>query len=189
MDKLRIFLSLNIDSSLTGKISEIQDEIKSELKEHSIKWENPEKFHLTLRFLDSVYEETIFQMINALNNLRFDFEKIIFQTNGINFFPNKRKPNVVFINLKEFGDNTAKLTKAIDEVLSGFGFQKDKDFVPHITIGRFKREKRTPLDYSRFRDFDKFNVEFNSFFLMKSVLDYKGSKHYPVKEFKFKQNT
>lgn len=185
MKKIRAFLSLNLEDSVKFRIAEIQKELHSKLGGHLIKWENPEKFHLTVRFLGDVKENDVESLKDELEKLNWDFESLKFTSGGIGFFPNPRKPNVVFTGLDEEGTGSKKLVDNIDKVLSKFGIQPDKKFVAHITLGRFRRENRKSVDEQELVKFEHFNVVFDSFYLMQSVLDSKGSKYFILKQFSF----
>jgi 2'-5' RNA ligase len=186
LKKTRAFLSLNLDDPVKIKIAEIQKELQKSLSGHKIKWENPEKFHLTLRFLGDVSDDDLTEIKEGLEKANPGFENIKFNSSGIGFFPNSRKPNVVFIALEEEGSNSEKLVQEIDKVITKLGIKPDKKFVAHITLGRFRRENRKGVDEEKLVNFEPFYVSLNSYFLMESVLDFKGSKHYPIKEFNFK---
>ena len=187
MKKIRAFLSLNLEDSVKFRIAEIQKELQLKLGSHLIKWEKPEKFHLTVRFLGDVMENVVENLIVELENINWDFESLKFTSGGIGFFPNARKPNVVFIGLDEEETGSKKLVDNIDKILTEFGIKPDKKFVAHITLGRFRRENRKSVDEQDLVKFERFNVVFDSFYLMQSMLDSRGSKHYPVKQFYFKK--
>lgn len=187
MNKLRTFLSLNFNNSLKEKVSEYQEETKKILTGFDVKWENPEKFHMTLRFLGDIYEENVNRLISDLEKLHFDFGKILFFQESIDFFPNKRKPNVIFFGLKEENNYSRVLADEIDKVILKYGITPDKKFVPHITLGRFRRENRKSVDDIDFPSPEKMEFEFDRFCFMKSIMDFKGSKHFTIKEFKFKK--
>jgi 2'-5' RNA ligase len=187
LKKIRAFLSLNLEDSVKFRIAEIQKELQKKLDNYLIKWENPEKFHLTVRFLGDIKENDAVNLIEELGNINWNFEKLKFTANGTGFFPNPRKPNVVFIGLNEDGNSSIELVDKIDKVITGFGIQPDKKFVAHITLGRFRRENRKSADTNNFAGFEPFSVNFDSYYLMESVLDYRGSKHYSVKQFFFRK--
>ncbi len=185
MKKTRAFLSLNFDDHLKVKIAEIQKELQKKLSGYLIKWENPEKFHMTVRFLGDVYENVLSEIIRGLEETKFGFRSINFNSNGIGFFPNARRPNVVFTALEEEGNKSEILVNEIDKVITGVGINPDKKFVAHITLGRFRRENRSGVNPDDLIDFEPFSVRFNSFYLMESKLDSKGSRYYPIKKFYF----
>ena len=185
MNKIRTFLSLNINNTLREKVSQYQLEIKNILSEHNIKWESPEKFHMTLRFLGAIDEKNVENLVKDLDNIRFNFSKLLFLSDVIDFFPNKRKPNVIFFGLKGEEINTVNLTDGIDKVILKYGIKPDKKFVPHITLGRFRRENRLGVSDKNFPIIEPMNFEFDRFHLMKSVMDFRGSKYFVIKDFLF----
>lgn len=185
LGKIRTFLSLNVESSLKSMLGAIQDDVKTELKNYHVKWENPDKFHLTLRYLGDIDESKIEELAYILDRLKVEFESIKFAVDDIGFFPNQKYPNVVFISLAEEGNNSGKLVEFIDKILASFGIKPDKKFIPHITLGRFRRDKRICLDKPVEVNVVPANIEFDRFCLMKSVLQSGGSEHYIIQEFKF----
>lgn len=185
MNKIRTFLSLNTDSSDINRFSEILNKTKESLKNYPVKWESSEKLHLTLRFLGDIDEEKIEDIVFTLDRLKTDFETIDFITNGIGFFPNAKYPNVVFIALDENGNNSEKLVEFIDKIILNFGIKPEKRFIPHITLGRFRRDKRVKItDYVNIKT-EPFSIQFDCFYLMKSILTPKGSVYEIINEFKF----
>lgn len=185
LEKVRSFLSLNIDASLVDSLAIIQSRVKEALADYSIKWEKPDKFHMTMRFLGDMYRNSINELIKQLEFINFEFKSIEMYTSGIGFFPNRKFPNVVFVDLIEKENNTEKLVSNIDNVLNLFGIKPDKKFVPHITLGRFRRENKKRL-YEDFNvEVDKIPVIFDSYYLMKSELTPKGSVYSVIKKFNF----
>ncbi len=117
--------------------------------------------------------------------MEFGFGKIILESRGIGCFPDKKFPNVLFLDLLDKDGNSIQLAEKIEDVVRKFGFEQGKRFVPHITLGRFRKGKRRRMDSMPEIEFGNFEIVFDSFYLMKSVMDSKGSKYYPVKKFYF----
>jgi RNA 2',3'-cyclic 3'-phosphodiesterase len=185
MEKIRAFFALNLDNSVKDKISVIQKELQKKLHSHAVKWENPEKFHLTLSFLGDVPKPDIKEFIEDLSNLRLDFNQIKYNSAGIGFFPNASKPNVIYLGLTEEGSNAEKLVNEINKETLTKGIIPDKKYIPHITLGRFRRENTGRLNADFKIKFEWFEVVLKSFYLMKSTMDSKGSTYHVVKEFNF----
>ena len=184
MDKIRTFISLNTEDSIKERLKLVQNDVKDMLKDYPVKWTNSEKFHLTVRFLGNLEENEVNILSKELDNIKPGFEKLKFKTAGIGFFPDTKRPNVVFADLKEDNNNSEKLVEKIDEVIKLFGIVPDKKFVPHITLGRFKHGRRKkPADKVNI-EFENFEIEFRSFYLMKSILKSGGPEYEVIKEFK-----
>jgi RNA 2',3'-cyclic 3'-phosphodiesterase len=185
LEKIRTFLSLNIETSLIKSLEAIQNNVKEGLKDHKVKWEDPAKLHMTLRFLGDVGREKLDDLIFTLERLKPDFESIKFTTLSLGFFPNPRYPNVVFIGMEEEGDNSSKLVEFIDKIIFNFGIKPEKRFVPHITLGRFRKDKRIKIDKPVEVNVKPIEIEFVSFYLMRSILTPEGSVYETISEFKF----
>jgi len=187
LEKIRTFLSLNIKRSLIEKLKAVQDKVKEALKDYPVKWENPDKLHMTLRFLGDTSIDKISDLVFTLDRLKVDFDSMQFKANNVGFFPNPKYPNVVFIALDENGDNSAKLVEFIDKIIFNFGVKPEKRFVPHITLGRFRKDKRLKIDKLVNISVEPIEIEFDSFYLMQSTLTPQGSVYETISEFKFQQ--
>lgn len=185
LEKIRVFLSLNPSESEKELLEADQLKIRSLLKGANIRWEDPEKFHLTLRFLGDINADKIKRLSDTLDRLKFEFEEIEFETAGLGFFPDTKYPNVVFGGLKEAGSNSKTLVEFIDKIILNFGVKPDKRFIPHITFGRFSRKKRSKFDAGISFTLQHQTIIFKSFFLMQSILSPEGSAYKIINEFKF----
>ena len=154
------------------------------LKDYPVKWINSDKFHLTLRFLGNTEKSEVAGLTAGLNKIKPGFNKPNFQISDIGFCPDRKYPNVVFIGLKESGNNSAKVIEMIDDIIIPLGIKPDKKFVPHITLGRFKHDGRRKVSDKVNIETWNFEIEFQSFFLMKSFLKSGGPEYEVIKEFK-----
>lgn len=166
-------------------IAEIQQLTIKALKNYPVKWEDPEKLHLTLRFLGDIAGDKVDNLIFTLDRLKLEFETIDFITNNIGFFPNEKYPNVVFLGLEENGINAERLIEFIDKIIFSFGIKPEKRFIPHITLGRFRRDKRIKIIEKVFVETEPISIQFDSFYLMQSKLTPQGSVYKVISEFKF----
>ncbi len=187
MAKLRVFLSLNPDEGVISELEKIQIRLKEMYLEHNIRWEDPEKFHLTLRFLGDIDEADLASLAETLKRLKFDFESIIFETDKVGFFPESKYPNVIFAGLKETGNNSDILVGFIDRIIYNFGVKPDKRFIPHITLGRFNRSKRIKVTEPLDAAISRFTVEYDSFCLMQSKLTPAGSVYETINKINFRK--
>lgn len=184
-EKIRAFFALNLDNSIKDKIFVIQKELQKKLHYHLVKWENSEKFHLTLSFLGDVKIPDVNKFAEDLSYIHWDFSQIKYRSTGIGFFPNERRPNVIFLGLSEEGNNAEILVKTINDVTMAKGIIPDKKFVPHITLGRFRRENKAKVPADFDLKFEPFSVILKSYYLMESVMNSLGSTYFVIKEFNF----
>jgi len=185
---MRIFVSLNLDASTQKKVLEIQNRVKSFFSEEEsplIKWEPAEKFHLTVFFIGDVEEEKV-RLISAMfesaepetNN-----EEISFRAERIGAFPSLARPNVLVLNLTNEDAKMVVLYYKICGILKQFGFESDKKFRAHITLGRVRKGKRLKLfKLKEFGEID-FGFSINKFSLIQSTLNSNGSVYKTIKDF------
>lgn len=185
LEKSRVFLSLNPSEKEKNKLKADQLKLSSLLNGANIRWEDSEKFHMTLRFLGDIDKDKIEKLCITLDRLKFDFNEIEFETTEIGFFPDTRYPNVIFAGLKDTGCNSQTLVEFIDKVIFNFGVKPDKRFNPHITFGRFSKKKRTRLESVINFNLQHQTIITDSFFLMQSILTPIGSEYKNIYEFKF----
>jgi 2'-5' RNA ligase len=125
-------------------------------------------------------------LIEELYGKDLGFSNIIFETKGIGFFPNQKFPNVIFLELSEKERNSYKLAEEIENVVTKLGFERDKKFIPHVTLGRFRKGKRKRIDNIPLINAGDLKIEMDSFYLMKSMMSNKGSSYEKIKEFHFR---
>ena len=190
---MRIFISININDSVKKIIENIQDKLKKDITkiDHNllkfIKWENKNKFHLTLLFIGDVNELRLSEISHHLTemNSKLKLEEIKFELGNINAFPNMKSPRVLMLELFNEDNKVFSLFESINSSLKKLGIESDKTFRPHITLGRVKRDKK--LNLSNLNTELNSNVKFsvNDFFLMESKLMKTGSEYIEIKLFRF----
>jgi len=117
----------------------IASEIKNYLSNLPVDGRKVTEYHLTLKFLGDVHESKINSIIDALE---FSFEKSVSALSNVGYFPNAKRPRVVWIGLKAAA-KIIELQKEIESNLSELGFEPDKKFHPHITLARIRGKYKT----------------------------------------------
>ncbi|MCX6163434.1 MAG: RNA 2',3'-cyclic phosphodiesterase [Ignavibacteriae bacterium] len=185
---MRAFISLNLCEEKKREVFGIQSEVKKLLDSsviNSIKWEGRDKFHQTIFFLVDVKENIIQNISNDLEKIKreINFFEIKFIATNINAFPKLRYPRVLIVELENPDGNVFVLYDKICEKLNIYGFEPDKKFHPHITLGRVKRDRKINLEFLRNKIKINLSFNLNDFYLMESKLDSKGSVYREIKRF------
>lgn len=190
---MRTFISFNIDESLKNQISDIQHKVRETQKPASkefIKWENKNKFHLTVFFLGEIREEKLDILIKELDIFVYNnkFEKFCFESNGINGFPDMIHPRVLFVELKDLEKKSTMFSKELGRVLKDTGFKLEKKYHPHITLARIKKYYKFRPEFQNINEQVKFDFKFeiNKFHLMESKILQTGSVYKEIKHFDLK---
>lgn len=137
----RTFVAIKIHTG--EKMRMILDHLKKILSGEKIKWVDPEIMHITIAFLGDTDEKIIPSITGIIKQTAHDspaFE-LIFRGTGV--FKNLRDPRVIWIGT-EANPVLQNIKIRIEDELAGFGFKKEnREFRPHLTLGRIKWIKNT----------------------------------------------
>lgn len=184
----RLFLA--IDPPL-----EIKKEIYNFYKDYKyikgIKWvKKPDNIHITLKFFGDTTEDEKSTLIKALTELCRDFSpfNICIEKSGV--FPNIKLPRVVWLGIKDLGENIIKIQSATEENLFSLGFEKEgKSFAPHLTIARIGNNKdeniRNFIREILLAKIKSSDFVVNRIVLFKSILKKEGAAYEPIHFFAF----
>lgn len=101
----------------------------------------PERVHLTLKFLGEVPPEDFPRLNSALE--RMDRPQAPFEaaTSGFGVFPSARRARILWAGIGDGSEELESLARAVEAALAPEGFApEDKPFVPHMTLGRARRQ-------------------------------------------------
>ncbi len=119
------------------------------------KWVPPDQFHLTLRFIGEVDNDTFADIADALAAV--SVAPFSLRLSGVGHFPPRGAPKVLWAGIDDAAP-AARLHDGIEAQLRRLGLAPDsRKFAPHVTLARLKA---TPID--RVRDFLAVNGLFAS---------------------------
>lgn len=134
---MRAFLAIEIDDYLKNNIKKTQQNIKN-TQSAKIKYVEDENLHLTIKFFGDINERKQKQISKSINRTIENYNPYILKVAKIGAFPNINRPKVIWTGVKDKNKNTINLIKELDEEFNKIGFKKERNYVPHITIGRVK---------------------------------------------------
>jgi len=104
-----------------------------------VKWTTPEKMHATVKFLGSVKEEKVSEILSAAQQIVREIKPFEVHARGVGFFPSDRTPRVLWVGIEDLSQTLARIAAQLNEVLAAQGFEKEtKSFHPHLTLARAK---------------------------------------------------
>lgn len=117
----------------------ISKKISSSLKGNLIRWVNPNKIHLTLKFLGNVSESNIPQIKGIIQSEAAAHKIFEISVGGLGVFPNMTHPRIIWVGV-EAPEELLNLQRRIEGKIERLGYPPDKrDFSPHLTLGRVAR--------------------------------------------------
>lgn len=102
----------------------------------SVRWLSPTLYHVTLKFLGWARPEAVSALLDALADAARGVEAFSFSTARLGAFPSLDKARVLWAGVSAKDDALAELAQRVDEVTSPLGFERDRPFAGHVTLGR-----------------------------------------------------
>lgn len=183
-----MFIAIDLDNDGLNKISDFQNSLKQATS--YIRWTKKETWHLTLKFLGEQNKNLLNQIIEICKNAKNSLKSFTLRINGAGAFPNIRLPKVIYLNIVQ-NDDLFKLYNHLETQLAIIGIPKeDRNFSPHLTLGRVKDPKALLLKSPDFLNLllnkgKTFNHTFDvhNFCLYQSVLKKEGPEYVVIEKF------
>jgi 2'-5' RNA ligase len=175
---LRSFIAINIPDDIKSEIGEI---IHAMMKYGGdIKWVSALNLHITLKFLGAVEETALPEIQGSLRNTVSSYLPFCIKIYGTGVFPNRKYPRVIWAGIED-SEILKNLKRDIENAMTVHGYQKeDKDFSPHLTLGRVRSQKgiiATLLEFDKFKVKDFGVTMVDRVNLMKSDLKPQGPEY------------
>lgn len=135
--KRRLFLAIDPDSAARKEILSLQQ--KLEKLQLPINWEPAEKIHLTLNFLGTIPEEEIGTIRKRVSSVVASFPKFSLVPYFLETLYNRHEPSIVYLAPQGDVEMLKNLQKDLRFVLNEMRYPQANRFLPHITIGKFKK--------------------------------------------------
>ncbi len=137
MKPVRCFIGLPLPEEYQDRLKGVVSRLAGEMGP-GISWTRPGNWHLTLKFLGDVPESETPGLSAALSSI--EFQSFDFQAAGCGFFPDARRPRVVWIGLARGAEESAALAASMDQSLKPLGFEpENRPFRAHLTLGRVRK--------------------------------------------------
>ena len=135
---MRLFVALPISWHLRERLASFVGELRQ--ADAKPRWANPENLHVTLKFIGQLADERLEDVARALKRVATG-PQISLEIRGIGFFPNLRRPAVVWAGIQA-PPELASLAAQIDEALAPCGIAREaRPFLPHLTLARLKEPR------------------------------------------------
>jgi RNA 2',3'-cyclic 3'-phosphodiesterase len=160
---IRSFLAAELPEPILRKIGEVQGGLRSSRAD--VRWTNPEKIHLTLKFFGDIEESRIDPIFKSIEEPVRNTLPFSLKVRGVGAFPHLKNPRVIWIGLVDDREVLTSLQKQIETQLQKIGFQpEDRPFHPHLTLGRMtssrgKGDLVGRMEKLREEEFGDFQVE------------------------------
>jgi 2'-5' RNA ligase len=139
MEQIRAFIAIQLPKSVKAELGEVSRRLASQVTPRSVRWVKSDRLHLTLRFLGDTSLSRLPDIYAGLDHVAAGHPRFDCHLDRLGFFPNRRRPRVVWVGVRWEKDRLESLHSGIEELLFSLGFQKERrPFRAHLTLGRVK---------------------------------------------------
>ena len=142
-DTIRSFIAIELPPAVRALLVTVQQELQESLggAARAVRWVNPDGTHLTLQFLGPVRSSQIASIRDAIEQACAAIGPIDLNLERLGTFPNPRRPRIIWVGLTGSRQDLERLNalqQAIAKRMKPLGFDPDKSFKPHLTLGRVR---------------------------------------------------
>jgi RNA 2',3'-cyclic 3'-phosphodiesterase len=186
---VRLFVALDLPDAVRRSLAAVIERLKPKCRE--ARWVRPESMHLTLKFIGHAIADgdtkKLGELRAALSTVRSG-ESVDLHFRGVGFFPNERRPRVVWCGIKA-SPNLAQIAAEIDRLLEPFAIPREKRaFVPHLTLARIDPPHRVDAlarAAGELQSSDFGSARETEFFLFESKLKPSGAEYTKLETYRF----
>ena len=131
---MRLFIALNLPKKEKDRIYRAAHVLrKSDLP---VRWVDPEKYHITLKFLGEIAEDRVEVVEEAVERVAQMTGALDLAVEGFGAFPTIRRPQVMWVGVEPTPALRA-LKQDLEWTLTDCGCEREaRSFHPHLTLGR-----------------------------------------------------
>jgi len=179
---MRAFIALPIGSEVRQRLHEVIRALDALLPRRAVRWTRPEQVHITLRFLGEVPEAAMDEIAAGVRAAAAGTPRLSLRAEQVGAFPAVNRPRVLWVGVTGDLAPLNELQQRITAATAPHGEPDEREFHPHLTLGRVKnlppRELRAAAEaLSRFRVEDLGGWVAGHVQLMRSELAPGGSRH------------
>lgn len=145
----RLFIAIELPpapSTLRPALQSTLKALQQAVPTNTVKWVQPDNMHLTLKFLGDVPARQINAIERGLQAAITGHSPFSIEVANLGCFPNFSRPNVLWIGLNSPNNHLRRLRDSIEQHIAPLGYPtEDREFSPHLTLGRVKRDLAKPI--------------------------------------------
>jgi 2'-5' RNA ligase len=140
-ETMRAFIAVEVPDDLKAGIDPVLSDLSSLGRD--LKVVRRENLHFTVKFLGNISTDMIDPITNCIRSQEtaLGFEMVV---EGVGAFPSARKPRVIWIGARCRENEFVQMARGIDGELVELGFDRERSYVPHLTVARSRNRRGTP---------------------------------------------
>ena len=184
---VRTFFGFDLPPEIPGVATRLRTLVND--PKRAVRWVKGTNIHLTIRFLGPTPNQTVYEIEEALHTKLVDSPSLTVRVEGTGVFPTPTRPRVIWLGLKGDIDGLRRLEEEIYQVVEPMGFpREEREFKPHITIGRVRYPQKITPDVTKFMNaqYEPVNCMLQELHLYESRMGNKGVTYIPLATFPLK---
>lgn len=146
---LRTFFAVELPGEVKRTATNLHTTVKA--KPGVVKWLKSVNIHLTLRFIGPTPEEEVPKIREAVNEVMGGHIDFSLRVEGTGVFPKRQRPRILWMGIQGQVAELKALVNDLNRALDPLGYPgEERDFSPHITIGRIRYPQKVTPDVSDF---------------------------------------
>lgn len=186
---IRTFIAIEPDPDSKERILKFISDLKRQTRA-DVRWTNKENLHFTLKFIGEISPQRMAKVIDILHLIQEIHNPFYVSVSGVGFFPDRFRPRIIWVGVREGKEQMINLAKDIEERLESEGFSREKrEFTAHLTIGRIRSPSFSPnhIITQEFADRDICRFTADRIILYKSDLQASGPIYSVINDFYLKK--
>lgn len=160
MAVIRAFIAIDLSAEIIQRLEEVAGQLKQRLAGMQIRWVPVENIHLTLKFLGDVSMTNLEVLKKILLSESSNHPTFEMSVGELGAFPSLRRPRVIWVGITAPSELNA-LQHGIETETARLGYQhENRDFSPHLTLGRVSRNASSQEAHQIGQVLDSFKVGF-----------------------------
>jgi RNA 2',3'-cyclic 3'-phosphodiesterase len=181
---MRAFMAVEVNKGLVNKILEIQKMLAE--ANALVKFVEPENLHFTFKFLGDITPEKGEAIVEMAEEKVKNYNPFDINIQGTGVFPNLGYIKVIWLGVEE-PDTFSQMQEDFDKEFVKMGFNKERSYIPHLTVGRVKGVQNKELLLSVVKELENIEVgtmKVNKLILKESDLTPVGPIYTDLKQIK-----
>ncbi len=140
---MRVFIAIDIDEQIRKGLGRLQNELQSkvDIKRGDVKWVNPDRMHLTLKFLGEINDRQVVDVCDITKEVASRHESFELDVETVGYFGG-RSARVLWVGVGQNCENLLQLQSDLEQQLSLAGWPKEtRKFSGHLTLCRVRNSK------------------------------------------------
>ena len=183
-DLCRLFFGFELPRETSATAASLRTLVGDPRK--AVRWVKGRNIHLTLRFLGATPRTAVDEIVASVTKHLIKPGPLELTIEGTGIFPAATRPRVIWIGLTGDIAGLQALEESVHEAVGPLGFpRQDREFSPHITLGRVRYPQKVTPDVSMFlnSEYDPIRFELGKMHLFESRQDSDGLRYIPLATF------